>query len=179
MSKTICVFCSASDVADIYVHAATDLGTRMVSRGFDLVWGGSNTGIMKVVADAVQHAGGKLHGVSVEYFHHLARENADTMVVTKDLSERKKLLLEGGDAIILLVGGVGSLDEIAEIVELKKQNVHNKPVVIINTNNFYDGLRSQLQRMYDEKFINRPIDELIHFADTPEDAITYIQTHIA
>ncbi len=176
MNKTICVFCSASDVAPVYVDAAKDLGTRMVQKGFDLVWGGSNTGIMKVVADSVQSAGGKLYGISVEYFHHLARANADEMIVTKDLSERKKLLLERGDAIILLVGGIGSLDEIAEIVELKKQGAHNKPVVIINTNGFYDNFRAQIQKMYSEGFINKPIDGLIHFVATPKEAIEYLDS---
>ena len=178
MNKTICVFCSASDVAKEYVDAATDLGTRMAQSGFDLVWGGSNTGIMKVVADSVQNAGGKLIGISVTYFHHLARPHADEMIVTKDLSERKKILLDRGDAIVLLVGGVGSLDEIAEIVELKKQNVHNKPVVVINTNGFYDNFRDQLQKMYADGFINKPIDDLIQFVATPEEAIAYITSNI-
>jgi hypothetical protein len=117
-----------------------------------------------------------LIGISVTYFHDVARKNADEMVVTQDLSERKKMLLDRGDAIILLVGGIGSLDEIAEIVELKKQGVHNKPVVIINTNGFYDHLKAQLQRMNDEGFINKPIFELIHFAETPEEAIRIIDS---
>jgi len=178
MNKTICVFCSASDVAKEYVDAATDLGTRMVQKGYDLVWGGSNTGIMKVVADSVQHAGGKLIGISVTYFHDVARKNADEMVVTQDLSERKKMLLDRGDAIVLLVGGIGSLDEIAEIVELKKQAVHNKPVVVINTNGFYDNFHAQLQKMYAEGFIGKPIEELIHFVATPEEAIEYIASTV-
>lgn len=178
MNKTICVFCSASNVAQVYVDAAIDLGTRMANGGYDLVWGGSNTGIMKVVADSVQSSGGKLIGISVTYFHDVARKNADEMVVTQDLSERKKMLLDRGDAIVLLVGGIGSLDEIAEIVELKKQGVHNKPVVIINTNGFYDHLKAQLQRMNDEGFINKPIFELIHFAETPEETIAYISTKL-
>lgn len=179
MSKNICVFCSASDVADIYVNAATDLGKCMVSNGFDLVWGGSDMGIMKVVADSVQNSGGKLIGISVEFLHHKARKNADEMVITKNLSERKQLLLDRGSAVILLVGGVGSLDEIAEIIEQKKQHMHNKPVVVINTNNFYDGIKVQLTRMVEEKFINVPLDELVRFVNTPEEAVTYIQEQLA
>ncbi len=176
--KTICIFCSASDVADVYKNAAVELGKLMVTHGYDLVWGGSDMGIMKVVADSVQSSGGKLIGISVEFLHDKARKSADEMVITKDLSERKKMLLDRGDAIVLLVGGVGSLDEIAEIVELKKQKHHTKPVVVINTNNFYDGLRTQLTRMHSENFINTPIDELIRFVDNPTEAIEYIDSFV-
>lgn len=158
----------------MYVDAATDLGNRMVQSGYDLVWGGSDMGIMKVIADSVQNAGGKLIGISVEFLHHKARKRADEMIITKDLSERKQMLLDRGGAIVLLVGGVGSLDEIAEIIEQKKQHMHNKPVVIINTNHFYDGLKMQLSRMVEENFINVPLDELVHFVDTPEEAIRLI-----
>lgn len=178
MNKTICVFCSASTVAQVYNDAATELGKRMVEHWFDLVWGGSNTGIMKVVADSVQSSGGKLIGISVTYFHAVARSNADEMVVTNSLSERKNMLLNRADAIILLVGGLGSLDEIAEIVELKKQGVHKKPVVIINTNGFYDNFYAQLQKMHDEGFINSPIDDLIHIVTMPKDAVEYISKNI-
>jgi uncharacterized protein (TIGR00730 family) len=174
--KTICVFCSASDVSEVYRNAAEEFGKLMVSHGYDLVWGGSEMGIMKVVADAVQNAGGKLYGVSVEFLHDKARQNADEMIITKDLAERKKLLLDKGDAVVLLVGGVGSLDEVAEIIELKKQNIHNKPVVILNTDNFYEGLLLQLNRMYTEHFINRPVDELVKIVPSPEEAIEYIES---
>lgn len=176
MNKTICVFCSASNVGDIYNDAAKTLGSLMVSRGYDLVWGGSDMGIMKVVADSVQNAGGKLIGISVEVFREKARKQADEMIVTKDLSERKQMLLDRGNAIVLLVGGVGSLDEIAEIIEQKKQHLHDKPVVVINTNNFYEGLKVQLTRMVAESFINVPLEELIHFVSTPEEAIDYIDS---
>ena len=172
--KTICVFCSASDVDQIYKDAAIEIGTKMVSHGYNLVWGGSDTGIMKVVADAVDKAGGDLIGISVEFLHDKARKETSEMVITRDLSERKKLLLARGDAFVLLVGGVGSLDEIAEIVELKKHRHHNKPVVILNTNNFYEGLNIQLNRMNREGFISRPIDDLVYFAPTPDDALNYI-----
>lgn len=176
--KTITVFCSASDVDEKYVTVAKTLGKRMVEHGYDLVWGGSEMGLMKVVADSVQEHGGKIHGISVEFLHDKARTNADSMYIAADLSERKKLLLEKGTAIVLLVGGVGSLDEVAEIIELKKQRHHDKPVVVINTNNYYEGLKLQLSRMYEEGFINRPLDELVSFVDTPEEAIQYISANL-
>jgi uncharacterized protein (TIGR00730 family) len=174
--KNICVFCSASVVDTRYIDDATKLGSLMATHGYSLVWGGSDTGLMKVIADSVQKNGGKIFGVSVEFLKDKARKNADEMVMTKDLSERKHMLLKRADAIVLLTGGLGSLDEIAEILEFKKQKMHDKPVVVLNTDNFYEGLKMQLDRMYSEKFINRPIDELVHFVNTPEEAINYIDS---
>lgn len=151
----------------------------MVLHGFGLVWGGSNVGLMKVIADEVQANGGKIIGVSVDHLQNLARENCDELLVAKDISERKKLLISRGDAIVLLVGGTGSLDEITEAVELKKYSLCDKPIVVINTNNFYSGFRTQLQKMKEEGFIKKELDELIYFAETPQEAVKYIENSVA
>ncbi|MBR7678896.1 LOG family protein, partial [Streptomyces daliensis] len=87
--------------------------------GHSLVWGGSDVGLMKVVADGVQGAGGRLVGISVEFLAAKAREGADEMIITADLAERKALLLQRADAIVVMVGGTGTLDEATEILELK------------------------------------------------------------
>lgn len=176
--KTICVFCSSGEVDKKYIDAAKELARLMVKNGYDLVWGGTNQGLMKVIADGVQNAGGKLFGVSVEIFKHKRRMNADEMIITKELPERKLLLIGKGDAIILLVGGVGSLDEISEVLELRKHNLHTKPVVILNTDNFYQGLKTQLERMEKDGFLPKKVEEFLYFAATPEEAIEYINQAI-
>lgn len=172
--KYITVFCSARDVALHYIVAAREFARLLAVGGYGLVWGGSDTGIMKIVADEVEKGGGKLIGVSVEFLQHVVRKNADEMIITKNLSERKALLLERSDAIVMLVGGIGTLDETAEILEHKKQEHHNKPVVILNTEGFYDGMKIQMQKMISEGFINKTMNELVYFADTPRQAIDYI-----
>ena len=174
--KTVCVFCSARDVDQKYITEAESFAILMVKHGYDLVWGGSDTGLMKVVADSVQKAGGKLIGISMEYFREVARKNADEMIVTPTIGERKELLLERGNAIVLLVGGIGSLDEITEIIDLRKLDKHQKPIVILNSYGFYDGLKTQLLRMHDERFIPMHIDKLLFCANTPEEAIAYIDS---
>ncbi len=172
--KTICVFCAANEVEKKYIIDAKKLGLLMVKNKYDLVWGGSNRGLMKVIADSVQEAGGKIIGITMEMLKNSRRMNADEMIITKDLSERKTLLLKRADAIILLVGGLGSLDEIAEILEFKKHGVHNKPIVVLNTDNFYAGLKDQLFKMKKEGFITKELSDLIYFAKTPNEAIEYI-----
>jgi uncharacterized protein (TIGR00730 family) len=101
---------------------------------------------MKVVADGVQEAGGRLLGVSVDFLAATARAGADEMVIARDLAERKALLLAKADAVVIMVGGAGTLDEATEILELKKHGKTEKPVVLLNTAGFYDGLKEQFHR---------------------------------
>ena len=172
--KNICVFCAANDVQDKYVKATEELGLLMVKNRYNLVWGGSNKGLMKVIADTVQNNGGKIFGITMELLKEHRRMNANEMTITKDLPERKRLLLNKSDAIILLVGGIGSLDEVAEMLEFKKHNLHQKPIVVLNTDEFYQGLKNQFQRMEKDGFLPRKLKDLIYFAYTPKEAIDYI-----
>lgn len=172
--KYICIFCSAQDLSEIYKNAATNFCTLLAQHGYGLVWGGSNTGLMKVVADAVQEHGGKLLGVSVDILKHVARENADEMIITTDLGERKRVMRDKADGFVTLIGGTGTLDELSEIIEEKKLGFHDKPIVVLNTDHFYDGLLTQYKRMNDEGFLNIPMDKLFAVIDTPEEAITYL-----
>lgn len=172
--KNIAVFCSASDLEDRYTKPAAEFATRMAKAGYHLVWGGSEKGLMKIIADAVEVGGGNLIGVSVEHLKSVVRKNTYEMTIAKTLGERKALMLEKCDAVVALVGGIGTLDEIMEIVELKKHGLHNKPVILLNTENFYAGLKTQLTKMYEEGFISKPLAELITFAETPEEALSAI-----
>ncbi|MFF4315870.1 TIGR00730 family Rossman fold protein [Streptomyces sp. NPDC001507] len=172
----ICVFLSAADLDDRYTRPARDFAELIGKGGHSLVWGGSNVGLMKVVADGVQEAGGKLIGISVEFLANKARPGADEMVIAADLAERKRLLLERADAVVIMVGGTGTLDEATEILELKKHGRTDKPVVLLNTAGFYDGLKQQFHRMEAEGFLPRPLSELMFFAEDPAEAITYLET---
>jgi len=180
----ICVFCSAQDVPQKYQDAAREFAALIGKRGHTLVWGGSNVGTMKVVADAAQAAGGKIVGIDVEFLRHKARPNADEMVFTPTLAERKNLLLERSDVVVALPGGIGTLDEATEIIALRRHDKHKKPSVFLNIDGFYDGLKQQLERMDREGFlanIDKDVVEglegVVHFADTPQDAMRYIEEH--
>ncbi|MFF2654088.1 TIGR00730 family Rossman fold protein [Streptomyces sp. NPDC058045] len=171
----ICVFLSAADLDERYTRPAREFAELLGRGGHTLVWGGSDTGLMKVVADGVREAGGRLVGVSVEFLSHKARAGADEMVVARDLAERKAELLARSEAVVVLVGGAGTLDEATEILELKKHGHHTKPVVILNTGGFYDGLKQQFQRMEDEGFLPLPLTDLVLFAEEPVGALAYLE----
>ncbi len=171
----ICVFLSAADLDERYTRPAREFAELLGKAGHTLVWGGSDVGLMKVVADGVHEAGGRLLGVSVEFLANKARPGTDEMVIAADLAERKKLLLEKADAVVIMVGGTGTLDEATEILELKKHGRTEKPVVLLNTAGFYDGLQQQFRRMEDEGFLPRPLSELVFFAEEPAGALAYLE----
>ena len=111
---------------------------------------------MKVVADGVQEAGGRLVGVSVDFLPPRPAAAPTRWSSPGDLAERKALLLAQADAVVVMVGGTGTLDEATEILELKKHGLHDKPVVLLNTAGFYDGLEQQFRRMDAEGFLPAP-----------------------
>ncbi|GIF46268.1 hypothetical protein DFJ67_6085 [Asanoa ferruginea] len=171
----ICVFLSAADLDERYTRPAREFGELLGKGGHTLVWGGSDTGLMKVVADGVRGSGGKLVGISVEILRELARPDTDELVIAKDLAARKALLLARADAIVVLAGGLGTLDEATEVLELRKHGLHDKPVVLLNTAGFYDGLITQLRRMDEEGFLPVPLGDLVHVADDGAGVLAYLE----
>jgi uncharacterized protein (TIGR00730 family) len=173
----VTVFCSAQEVNPTYVKAAQEFATLIGSGGHTLVWGGSDRGTMKVIADAAQQAGGRIVGISVEPIKVSARPNADEMIIAKNWPERRALLLSRGDVIVVLLGGIGTLDEVTEVLEYKKQKLHDKPVLFLNVDGFYNGFKMQLERMAREGFFGGALLDLLVFVDTPEEAMQYITHH--
>ncbi|MFC8914451.1 TIGR00730 family Rossman fold protein [Streptomyces sp. NPDC047821] len=171
----ICVFLSAADLDERYTTPAREFAELLGKGGHTLVWGGSDAGLMKVVADGVQETGGRLVGVSVDFLAAKARPGADEMVFARDLAERKALMLAKADAVVIMVGGTGTLDEATEILELKKHGKHTKPVVLLNAAGFYDGLKEQFRRMEAEGFLPLPLTDLVFFAEDGVSALAYLE----
>lgn len=177
-AMNIGVFLSAGDLDELYTRPTREFGDLIGKAGHTLVWGGSDTGLMKVVADAVRESGGRLIGVSVDFLRKWARKDADDMTFAEDLAERKARLLAVSDALVVLPGGVGTLDEATEVLELRKHRLYDKPVVLLNTAGFYDGLILQLRRMDDEGFLPSPLAELVFVADTAADALAHLEKSV-
>ena len=174
----ICVFLSAADLDERYTGPAREFAELIGKGGHSLVWGGSDTGLMKVVADGVRESGGRLVGISVEFLRDWARNDADEMVIAEDLAERKALLLARSDAIVVMAGGLGTLDEATDILEQRKHGLHDKPVVLLNTAGFYDGLTLQLQRMEDEGFLPVPLADLVLITDDNVRALAHLEESV-
>lgn len=172
---SIGVFCSANDLDQIYVEPARTFARLMAQGGYDLVWGGSNIGLMEVIASEAQSFGSRITGVTVDFLERYAREDADEMIITSSLGARKDLIVERSSALAVMVGGTGTLDEVTDILEHKKHGHVEPPIVFLNTNSFYEGFRMQLERMRETGMLTVPLDQLAHFADTPEEAFNYLE----
>ena len=179
--KTICVFCSSSNrVSEVYVQAARDLAAAMVANGYDLVYGGADTGIMGIVASEVQQLGGRVIGVIPQKLADVGiiQEGMTECVVTSDMRDRKRVMDERSDAFITLPGGFGTLEELLEIITLKQLQYHNKPVVLLNISGFFDDLLKLFDRIFNENFALHEFSQLYYVAPTAEDALRYVREYI-
>jgi len=167
MPKLLCVYCSSSDRLDPkYAAVATELGAEMVARGWDLIYGGGNTGLMGAVARAVKRNGGRVVGVIPDFMkaRELAFDEADELVTVITMRERKLLMETRADAFVALPGGWGTLEEILEILTLRQLNLVTKPCVFLNQDGFYDDLLRLFDRMLREHFFKPSNLELFRVA---------------
>ncbi len=155
MAKLLCVYCGSSSKLDPkYYSAAEAVGQAMVAHGWGLVYGGGNVGMMGSLARAVAKAGGRVVGVIPDFMREreLAYDGAHEMISVDTMRERKRHMEERASAFLALPGGIGTLEELAEIMTLRYINRINKPVVLFNQEGFYDDLLSFFERMTRERF---------------------------
>lgn len=176
----ICVFCSSSNaVADSFFEMAATLGNIMADKAYTLVYGGANVGLMEKIAHTIKANGGEIIGVIPQKIHdrELSSQHPDELIVTATMSERKKLMHEKSDAFIALPGGFGTLEEILEVITLKQLDYHRKPVVLINTDGFFNQLFQQFEHFYSSGFAKENYRKLYKVVETPEEAINYIENY--
>jgi hypothetical protein len=175
---SICVFCASSNAVDtVYLEAATDLGRRMGQAGIDLVYGGASIGLMGAVARGVHEKGGKVTGVLPKFFKKVEIEygEADELIVTHDMRERKGIMDERSDAFIVLPGGVGTLEEAMENLSLIQLKQTLKPLVFINTEGFYDGIIRHFEQLVRLKFTKEETLKMYSLVESPVEAIEFIE----
>lgn len=177
--KKACVFCASSElVPKYYVDEARRLGERLADEGWGLVYGGGSTGLMGAVADAVLDRGGEVTGViprfmvEVEWQH----KGVTDMRHTDDMSQRKQMMIRISDAIIVLPGSTGTMDELFEAVSDKKLGLHNKPIVLLNSDGFFDATMAQLHLMVEKKFMTRRHLEVLSEAHDIDEVINFINS---
>lgn len=171
--KRVCVFTGSSPGArDAYRVAARELGAALAENEIGLVYGGATVGLMGAVADAVLEAGGHVTGVIPEALakKELAHENIQDLRVVASMHERKALMSDLADGFIALPGGLGTLEELFEILTWSQLGIHSKPVGVLNVDGFYDLLLRALDRAVEERFIRLQHRELI-FEDTDPDRL--------
>jgi uncharacterized protein (TIGR00730 family) len=152
----LCVYCgSAPGHNPDYMQAARELGTAMAEAGVGLVYGGGSIGLMGETARAVIAAGGHVTGIIPEFLVSKERmqEGVHELIVTRTMHERKMTMFERSTGFVALPGGIGTLEELSEILTWSQLKQHARPIILCNTAGFWDGLLSVLQHMRDEGFI--------------------------
>ena len=154
--KNISVFCGAHEGKNPrYAQDAKKIGEILAAKGINVVFGGGNVGLMKIVSDAALDNGVDAIGIGLESLHNLELVNPrlKNQIITKTLLDRKGEFMKRSDAFIVLPGGVGSLDELAEIMANNQLGLINKPVGLLNTEGYYDHLLSWMRKAVEEDFI--------------------------
>jgi uncharacterized protein (TIGR00730 family) len=174
----ICVYCASSNKVDkAYFEATQKLAEDIAARGITLVYGGGSAGLMGCLANTILRNRGQVIGIlprfmdKVEWGH----KGLTQLTLVKDMHERKKLLIKNIDGVVALPGGCGTLEELMEVITLKRLGKFTKPIIILNTNGFYDHLKMLLDKMIDEHFMRSEHGEIWQFVNLPEEVIPAIE----
>jgi len=173
----LCVYCSANEaISPRYKQLAAEVGAAIAARGWDLVSGGGAVSMMGAVARAVRAGGGHTLGVIPEGLleYEIGDRDADELVVTRDMRERKGLMDDRADGFLALPGGIGTLEELMEVWTSRTLNMHHKPVVAYDPWNDYEHLRLQIRHWLDTGFVGERAVSLLYWATSIDDALDYM-----
>lgn len=180
MKKYLCVYCGSSTGSNpIYIEQAKALGQLMVKKGYHLVYGAGNVGLMGVIADEVLRQGGEVIGIIPQHLvdMEVAHTNCTELIVTTTMHERKAIMAERSDGFIAMPGGIGTLEEVIEIMTWTQIGLQQKPIAFYDVNNYYTKLFDFFDHMIEEKFL-KPIhmEQLIREND-PEELLKAIASN--
>jgi len=179
MIQTICIYCASSTQIDpVYFDHARLLGRQLAEAHIRIVNGAGNIGLMGAVSDAALEAGGEVTGVIPRFMVEQGWNHTGLTetIVVNDMHERKQTMARLSDAVIALPGGYGTLEELLEIITWKQLGLYLNPIVILNTNGYYDPLLQLFRQAVDERFMRPLHADLWAVTDTPEEAVRLAQT---
>jgi uncharacterized protein (TIGR00730 family) len=177
--RSVCVFCGSSTPADArYQIAARDVGALLARRKISLVYGGGSVGLMGELADAALDAGGRVVGVIPAglFTREVAHARITELHQVGSMHERKRLMYDLSDGFIALPGGLGTLEELAEVATWSQLGIHAKPEVLLDVDGFWDPLVDQLDRMVETGLLTAANRRIIQRASTPKEALAVLET---
>ena len=178
MALSVCVYCGSRDGNNpAYAAAADALGHGLAVRGWRLVYGAGDVGLMGRVARGAQAAGGDTFGVIPTHLlqREVGKRDLGTFIITETMHERKKVMFMNADAVVVLPGGAGSLDELMEVITWAQLDLHAKPIVLLNTDGYWNPLLTLLQHVVDEGFADASLLSLFTVRDDVTGALDATQ----
>jgi hypothetical protein len=176
--SSIAVFCASADgTRSVYRDAAVELGRAIAARNIGLIYGGSNVGLMQAVAESALASGGRVVGVIPEVLVDLevAHHGITELHVTSTMHTRKALMSEKSDAFFILPGGYGTFEEMFEVLAWQTLKLHQKPIVLLNIDGFYDKLLDFLDHCVTEGLLKQRNREILLVANSVEEAFTLLK----
>lgn len=173
----VCVFAASSSRIDpVYAGVAAELGREFAAKNVHGIFGGGGIGLMGTFADALMAGGGTVTGVIPGFMidQGWGHDSVTDMIVTPDMSERKKTIFAMSDAAVALPGGVGTLEELTEVITLKQLGLFNKPIIIVNVNGFYDHLIEFFDHMVRGHFMRLEHKDIWQIVDRADEVIPAI-----
>ena len=171
----VCVYCASSNQCDkVYRDAAFEVGSLLAQNNISIVYGGSSAGSMGALADdAIKH-GGRITGILPEFLNTIERAHTglDDLIVVNDLHERKRMMIEGVDGVVSLPGGIGTFEELLEAMTWKRLGLHPLPIVLVNTNNYFEPLIQLIDKAISERFLNQDQRNIFDTVKYPEELIS-------
>ena len=167
---SVCVYCGSRDGSDpAFAQAATDCGAMLADRGWRLVYGAGDVGLMGSVARSAQDAGAKTFGVIPQHLvdWEVGKTDLDTYIVTETMHERKKVMFMNCDAVVVLPGGAGSMDELFEVLTWRQLGLHKKPIILVNSEGYWDPLVTMIRHMIARGFAD---ESLLGYIEVVTDA---------
>lgn len=177
----ICVFGASSSLIDnIYIEKGEELGEMMVKRGHSLIFGGGSEGVMGAVVRGVHRMGGEMIGVAPTFFNvdGILFEECTEMIRPETMRERKFIMEERADSFIVAPGGIGTFEEFFEVLTLKQLGRHEKAIVVLNVNSYYDKMLDMIEFTTRSRFMTEGCRELFYVAKTAEDALDYLESYV-
>ncbi len=176
--KSVCVYCGSRNGADpAYSAAAKQFGELLAGKRWRLVYGAGDVGLMGEVARAAQSAGGETFGVIP--VHLVQREVGKTdlthFVITETMHERKKVMIMNADAVVVLPGGPGSLDELFEALTWRQLGLHDKPILVMNVNGYWSALKALLDNVISQGFADTSLGDFVNWVSGPDEAIAALR----
>lgn len=177
MIKKVCVFCASSRQVDTkYFEATEQIANIIVANNIISIYGGGAVGLMGKYADTVLSKDGKIIGIIPKFMAEIewAHEGLTELIIVNDLHQRKQRLIEEVDAVIALPGGCGTIEELLEVITLKRLGIFTKPIVIVNVDGFYNSLIEMLNRCINDKFMSKKHKNMWTIIDNPNHIIDAI-----
>ena len=176
--KSVCVYCASSSKVDMkFFDAAQRLGKELARHQVKCVYGAGNQGLMGELADAVLSHGGEVLGIIPQFMYDEGWNHTGLteLYIVESMHIRKQMMAENVDAAIALPGGCGTLEELLEIITWKQLGLFTKPIVILNTDGYYDHLIAMLDRAVEENFMHEKHSSIWTIVNTPEEVVEAIR----